>query len=256
MWIIQKLNIYTNTYIEIALASKGPILSVTGIADARSRSDQFDAVPRVFGMAAELRLAADQNSAHCHRCQRASSMEVITAFENGQESVIDFGRRLTCQFASAQSSALPIDVGSLRHDAHRPAPHLEVVAIPLLRQAAMVDTYLDIGIGRRQFEELSCAFRACIDAGDQVEFAQQFEARVPLRVDQVLSRTKIANAAHVVILQMAFENGSGIRLIQVTFRDNGVGASESPRAGLQPFGLPDGVYRTQCRLDMNCLGYV
>jgi len=57
-------------------------------------------------MAAELRLAADQNSAHCHRCQRASSMEVITAFENGQESVIDFGRRLTCQFAAGATTTV------------------------------------------------------------------------------------------------------------------------------------------------------
>jgi len=104
MWIIQKLNIYTNTYIEIGLASKGPILSVTGMADARSRSHQRDGVPRVFGIAAELRLAADRNSAHCHRCQRASSMEVKTAFENGQESVIDFGRRLTCHFAAAATT--------------------------------------------------------------------------------------------------------------------------------------------------------
>jgi hypothetical protein len=72
MWIIQKLNIYTNTYIEIGRASKGLILSLTGVADARSRSDQRDGVPKVFGIAAELRLAADPNWAHCHRCQRAS----------------------------------------------------------------------------------------------------------------------------------------------------------------------------------------
>ena len=155
-----------------------------------------------------------------------------------------------------EAGDLPTDVVARGRDGQTFLPVLEVLVRALGGEGGVIDDDRDVRELVRQVTEVLHVLPLDRHAGNQVVLLQQREAAVVVRFDQVVAVGEVADAAHVGVRAVSFEDGLHAGVAQVGVRHYSVGEAGTVRGSLQPPCLRDRVGVAQGGLHVHRLGHI